>query len=131
MQVLQAGQHKLIYLELQPQMVTKIARDAGFETRAKDGQRSIQLDLSAPGPQRSAPETDRCSWRLLASPERFKTDKLSFCNRNGAAGCGIDSMERGPGIASGGSIFGFPLIICRLFGAGFFCLTAQHHFYGV
>src|SRR3954453_19597465 len=53
MQVLQAGPHKLIYLELQPQMVTKIARDAGFETRAKDGQRSIQLDLSAPG--REAP----------------------------------------------------------------------------
>src|SRR4051794_17156395 len=48
MQVLQAGQHKLIYLELQPQMVAKIARDAGFETRAKDGARSIQLELSAP-----------------------------------------------------------------------------------
>jgi hypothetical protein len=48
MQVLQAGQHKLIYLELQPQMIAKIARDAGFETRAKDGQRHIQLDLSAP-----------------------------------------------------------------------------------
>jgi hypothetical protein len=51
MQVLQAGQHKLIYLELQPQMIAKIARDAGFETRAKDGQRHIQLDLSAPGRQ--------------------------------------------------------------------------------
>jgi hypothetical protein len=51
MQVLQAGQHKLIYLELQPQMVAKIARDAGFETRAKDGQRHIQLDLTAPGRQ--------------------------------------------------------------------------------
>ena len=51
MQVLQAGQHKLIYLELQPQMVMKIARDAGFETRAKDGRRSIQLDLSAPSRQ--------------------------------------------------------------------------------
>src|SRR5215467_15969271 len=51
MQVLQAGQHKLIYLELQPQMVVKIARDAGFETRAKDGRRSIQLELSAPARQ--------------------------------------------------------------------------------
>jgi hypothetical protein len=51
MQVLQAGQHKIIFLELQPQMVAKIARDAGFETRAKDGQRHIQLDLSAPGRQ--------------------------------------------------------------------------------
>src|SRR3982750_166879 len=32
-------------------MVAKIARDAGFETRAKDGQRSIQLELSTPGRQ--------------------------------------------------------------------------------
>jgi len=51
MQVLQAGQHKLIYLELQPVMIANIARQAGFETRTKDGQRSIQLELSAPGRQ--------------------------------------------------------------------------------
>jgi hypothetical protein len=53
MQVLQAGQHKLIYLELQPDMVTSIARQAGFETKAKDGQRTIQLDLTTPA--REAP----------------------------------------------------------------------------
>ncbi len=49
MQVLQAGQHKLIYLEVEPDMVTSIARQAGFDTKARDGQRSMQLDLSAPG----------------------------------------------------------------------------------
>ena len=49
MQVLQAGQYKLIYLELQPEVITNIARQAGFETRTKDGQRSIQLDISTPG----------------------------------------------------------------------------------
>jgi hypothetical protein len=53
MQVLQAGQFKLIYLELQPVMIANIARQAGFETKSKDGQRSIQLDLSAP--ERQAP----------------------------------------------------------------------------
>jgi hypothetical protein len=53
MQVLQAGQHKLIFLELQPEMVASIARQAGFDTRAKDGVRSIQLDLSTP--QREPP----------------------------------------------------------------------------
>ena len=47
MQVLQAGTHKLIYLELQPDMVTSIARQAGFETRAKDGTRVLQVDLIA------------------------------------------------------------------------------------
>jgi hypothetical protein len=53
MQVLQAGLHKLIYLELQPEMVASIARQAGFETRARDGQRTISLDLSTPS--RTAP----------------------------------------------------------------------------
>ena len=53
MQVLQAGQFKLIYLELQPVTIANIARQAGFETKSKDSQRSIQLDLSAP--ERQAP----------------------------------------------------------------------------
>jgi hypothetical protein len=47
MQVLQAGQHKLIFLELQPELVGNIARQAGFETRTKDGERTMQLDLVA------------------------------------------------------------------------------------
>jgi hypothetical protein len=49
MQVLQAGIHKLLYLEVQPEMIVNIARKAGFEAKTKDGQRYIQLDLSAPG----------------------------------------------------------------------------------
>jgi hypothetical protein len=48
MQVLQAGRHKLIYLELQPDMLVSIAQEAGFEAKAKEGERAIQLDLSAP-----------------------------------------------------------------------------------
>ncbi len=51
MQVLQAGRHKYIYLELQPEMVTSIARQAGFEARARDSERSIQLDLSTQASQ--------------------------------------------------------------------------------
>jgi hypothetical protein len=51
MQVLQAGTHKLIYLEIQPDMVASLAKQAGFETRTRDGQRSIQIDLNAPGRQ--------------------------------------------------------------------------------
>ena len=47
MQVLQAGAHKLIYLELQLGMVTSIASQAGFQTTAKEGPRAIQLDLIA------------------------------------------------------------------------------------
>src|SRR5450759_2493386 len=48
MQLLQAGHHKFIYLELQPEMVASIARQAGFETRAKDSPRTIHLELTAP-----------------------------------------------------------------------------------
>ena len=49
MQVLQAGPHKLIYLELQPEMVTNIAKQAGFEAKTKDGPRTMQIDLSRTG----------------------------------------------------------------------------------
>ena len=51
MQVLQAGQHKLIYLELQTEMVSAVAKQAGFEVKVKDNPRSLQLDLSSPGRQ--------------------------------------------------------------------------------
>jgi hypothetical protein len=51
MQLLQAGHHKFIYLELQPEMVASIARQAGFETKAKDSARTIHLDLAAPANQ--------------------------------------------------------------------------------
>ena len=51
MQVLQAGQHKLIYMELQPEMVSTIARQAGFDVRARDASRTISLELTAPGRQ--------------------------------------------------------------------------------
>ena len=51
MQVLQAGPYKLIYLELQAEMVATIARQAGFETKTKENPRTIQVDLSTPGRQ--------------------------------------------------------------------------------
>ena len=51
MQVLQAGQHKLIFLELEPELVANIAKQAGFDIKLKDSQRSITLDLTAAGRQ--------------------------------------------------------------------------------
>ncbi len=47
MQVLQAGRHKFILLELEAETVSEVARQAGFETRIRDSERSIQLDLIA------------------------------------------------------------------------------------
>jgi hypothetical protein len=51
MQVLQAGPHKLIYLELEPEMIATIAKQAGFETKARESDRLIQIDLTAPSRQ--------------------------------------------------------------------------------
>jgi hypothetical protein len=51
MQVLQAGQHKLIFLELDPEIVTNIAKQAGFDVKLKDTARSITLELTATGRQ--------------------------------------------------------------------------------
>jgi hypothetical protein len=51
MQVLQAGPHKLLLLELDPEFVTNVAKQAGFEYRIEDGQRTVTLELSAPDRQ--------------------------------------------------------------------------------
>src|SRR5438270_1988628 len=51
MQVLQAGSHKLIYLELEPEMIATLAKQAGFETKARESERLIHLDLSVPSRQ--------------------------------------------------------------------------------
>src|SRR5436305_2158293 len=47
MQVLQAGTHKLILLELDSDLVSNIARQAGFETKVKESPRSITVELTA------------------------------------------------------------------------------------
>jgi hypothetical protein len=47
MQVLQAGRHKLILLEIDPATVSAVAQQAGFEIRLKESPRSILLELTA------------------------------------------------------------------------------------
>jgi hypothetical protein len=51
MQVLQAGEHKFIYLELDTDTITTVAKQAGFEIKIKDGARSVTAELTAPGRQ--------------------------------------------------------------------------------
>src|SRR5690348_5673010 len=53
MQVLQAGRHKLILLEIDSATVAAVAQQAGFETKVKESSRGILLDLTAE--QRQAP----------------------------------------------------------------------------
>ena len=47
MQVLQAGRHKLILLEIDPATVLAVAQGAGFTARVKESPRSLVLDLTA------------------------------------------------------------------------------------
>src|SRR5215470_20079989 len=51
MQVLQAGSHKLLLLELDRDFIENIARQAGFEFRFEEEDRRVLLDLSAEGRQ--------------------------------------------------------------------------------
>ncbi len=51
MQVLQAGDHKLLLLELDPDLVTNVVKQTGFEFRIDDTERSLSLDLTAPDRQ--------------------------------------------------------------------------------
>jgi hypothetical protein len=53
MQVVNAGDHKLILLELDPEFVASIARQAGFDLKLDDDTRTVGLDLWANG--RNAP----------------------------------------------------------------------------
>ena len=47
MQVLQAGQHKLLLLELDLDFLTNLVKQAGFEYRVDEGDRCLLLDLTA------------------------------------------------------------------------------------
>ena len=50
---MQAGAHKLLLLELDPEFVTNIAKQAGFEFRVSESPRQLTLELTAN--ERSAP----------------------------------------------------------------------------
>lgn len=47
MQVLEAGNNKYLLLELDPESIGNIARQAGFDVKVDDQQRFVSLDLAA------------------------------------------------------------------------------------
>jgi hypothetical protein len=51
MQVLRAGNHKLLLLELDAEFVSNVVRQAGFELKLEEHTRSLVLDLDAPDRQ--------------------------------------------------------------------------------
>jgi hypothetical protein len=51
MQVLQAGQHKFIFLELDTETIASVAKQAGFDIKIQDSARTVAVELTAPGRQ--------------------------------------------------------------------------------
>lgn len=51
MQVLQAGDHKFVLLELDPELVAKIAKQSGFACKLDDGKRRLVAELTTRGRQ--------------------------------------------------------------------------------
>lgn len=51
MQVVVAGEHKFLLLELDAEFVASIAKQTGFESRVEENKRSLCLDLLAAGRQ--------------------------------------------------------------------------------
>lgn len=51
MQVLQAGEHKFLLLELDLDIVSSLAKQAGFEFKIDESRRAVSLDLFAEGRQ--------------------------------------------------------------------------------
>ena len=47
MQVLEAGTHKYLFLELDPELISNIARQTGFECKIDDQRRVLSVDLKA------------------------------------------------------------------------------------
>jgi hypothetical protein len=51
MQVLQAGSHKMLYLELDSEVIDDIGGQFGLEMRQKDSKRNLTLEVTVPGRQ--------------------------------------------------------------------------------
>jgi len=47
MQILQSGSYKFIFLELDPELVGRIAKQSGFECALVDGHRNVVADLAS------------------------------------------------------------------------------------
>jgi|SRR5579872_383705 len=51
MQLLQAGDHKFIFLELDTEIISNVAKQAGFDSKIRESTRAFVLELTAPGRQ--------------------------------------------------------------------------------
>src|SRR5437879_9171126 len=98
MQVLQAGQHKIIFLELDTETITNVAKQAGFAARLTESQRNVALDLSAIGRQSPLLLFDaadpanvgwfsRCQFYIDGRTGAVMQTPISLSNQSDSGGC--------------------------------------------
>jgi hypothetical protein len=105
MQVLQAGPHKFLLLELDPEFVTNVAKQAGFEFRIEESPRTVILELSAP--DRQAPLLlfdaadpgnlgwfSRCQFYVDGRTGAVMQTPLSIANQRDRSGRVLPNMVR-------------------------------------
>jgi len=97
MQVLQAGEHKVILLELDLDLVANVCKQAGFEAKLQNGARGMVLDLeslSRQGPLLLFDAADpsnlgwfsRCQFYVDGRTGAVMQTPLSLANKRTAAG---------------------------------------------
>ncbi len=97
MQVLQAGPHQVILLELDPELVVKIAKQSGYSCSLVDDRRSLVVDLIAE--EREAPLLlfdaadpgnlgwfSRCQFYVDGQSGAVLQTPISLANRNDSTG---------------------------------------------
>jgi hypothetical protein len=105
MQVLEAGRDKYLLLEIEPESVANIARQAGFEVKIDDGSRVMSLELSAS--ERQAPLLlfdaadpgnlgwfSRCQFYVDGKSGAVLQTPLSLANQRGRNGRPIPNAIR-------------------------------------
>jgi hypothetical protein len=105
MQVAQAGEHKFIVLELEPEVLANVAKQAGFECKLEDGKRTVALELTARGRQAPLLLFDaadpgnlgwfsRCQFYVDGSTGQVLQTPISIANRRDRAGRSLPDAIR-------------------------------------
>jgi hypothetical protein len=105
MQVLQAGQHKLILLEIDATTVSTVAEGAGFAAKVKETPQAIQVDLTAQereGPLLLFDATDpanlgwfsRCQFYVDGRSGNVMQTPMAVANKRDRAGRSVNNSLR-------------------------------------
>jgi hypothetical protein len=119
MQVVAAGEHRFLRLDLEADFVATLAKQAGFEYRIEDNKRSLCVDLLAPGRQAPLLLFDaadpgnlgwfsRCQFYVDGKTGTVLQTPISLANQKDRAGNTLPYSVRLHALPSPGSPTGSP-----------------------